>query len=97
MNTITISDEVKAKLEDIARHLNISKEEVIETALSIFEDAFKEEKQKDMKFKIANEHMKKASNELRSSNMRLAQRAKIIEEAKTDIFEVISRRWGIEI
>ena len=97
MSTITISDEMKAKLEDIARHLNISKEEVIETALSIFEDAFKEEKQKDMKFKIANEIMEKASKELRSSNTRLAQRAKIIEEAKTDVFEVISHRKGIEI
>jgi hypothetical protein len=41
--------------------------------------------------------MKKASKELRSSNTRLAQRAKIIEEAKTDVFEVISHRWGIEI
>ena len=98
MSTITISDEMKAKLEDIARHLNISKEEVIETALSIFEDAFKEEKQKDTKFKIANKIMKKkASEELRSSNTRLAQRAKIIEEAKIDVFEVISHRWGIEI
>lgn len=97
MSAITISDEMKTKLEDIARHLNISKEEVIETALSIFEDAFKEEKQKDMKFKIATEIMEKASEELRGSNTRLAQRAKIIEEAKTDIFEVISRRWGIEI
>lgn len=97
MSTITISGEMKAKLEDIARHLNISKEEVIETALSIFEDAFKEEKQKDRKFKIANEIMEKASKELRSSNTRLAQRAKIIEEAKTDVFEVISHRWGIEI
>lgn len=97
MSTITISGEMKAKLEDIARHLNISKEEVIETALSIFEDAFKEEKQKDRKFKIANEIMEKASKELRSSNTRLAQRAKIIEEAKTNVFEVISHRWGIEI
>ncbi len=33
MSTITISDRVKTKLEDIARHLNVSKEEVIETAL----------------------------------------------------------------
>ena len=89
MSTITISDGMKTKLEDIARHLNISKEEVIETALSIFEDAFKEEKQKDTKFKIANKIMKKASEELRSSNTRLAQRAKIIEEAKIDVFEVI--------
>ncbi len=97
MSTITISDEMKAKLGGIARHLNISKEEVIETALSIFEDAFKEEKQKDTKFKIATEIMEKASKELRSSNTRLAQRAKIIEEAKTDFFEVISHRWGIEI
>ncbi len=97
MGTITISDGMKTKLEDIARHLNISKEEVIETALSIFEDAFKEEKQKDTKFEIANKIMKKASEELRSSNTRLAQRAKIIEEAKIDVFEVISHRWGIEI
>jgi hypothetical protein len=58
------------------------------------EEGFKEEKQKDTKFKIANEIMKKASEVLRSSNTRLAQRAKIIEEAKTDIFEVISHRWG---
>jgi hypothetical protein len=50
-----------------------------------------------MKFKIATKIMKKASDELRSSNTRLAQRAKIIEEGKTNIFEVISRRWGIEI
>ena len=97
MSTITISDEMKAKLEDIARHLNISKEKVIETALSIFEERFKEEKQKDIKFKMAAEIMKKASKELRSSNTRLAQRAKIIEEAETDVFEVISHRWGIEI
>ncbi|MFZ2070655.1 MAG: hypothetical protein WAV32_03425 [Halobacteriota archaeon] len=88
---------MKTKLEDIARHLNISKEEVIETALSMFEAAFKEGKQKDIKFEIASEIMKKASKGLRSSNTRLAQRAKIVEEAKTDIFEVISRRWGIEI
>jgi hypothetical protein len=97
MSTITISDEMKAKLEDIAKHLKISKEKVIETALSIFEERFKEEKQKDTKFKIATEIMKNASKELRSSNTRLAQRAKIIEEAKTDVFEVISHRWGIEI
>ncbi|KAF5410795.1 MAG: hypothetical protein C5S38_09945 [Candidatus Methanophagaceae archaeon] len=37
MSTIAISDEVKTKLEDIARHLNISKEEVIESGLAIFE------------------------------------------------------------
>jgi len=37
---MAISDEVKNKLEDIARHLNISKEEVIESALSIFEEGF---------------------------------------------------------
>ncbi len=97
MSTITISDGMKTKLEDIARHLNISKEEVIETALSIFEERFKEEKQKGTKFKTATEIMEKASKELRSSNMRLAQRAKIIEEAKIDVFEVISHRWGIEI
>ena len=97
MTTITISDRVKTKLEDIARHLNVSKEEVIETALATFEDAFKEEKQKEIKFKMATEIMEKASEDLRSSNTRLAQRAKIIEEAKTDVFEVISRRWGIEI
>ena len=94
---MAISDEVKTKLEDIARHLNISKEEVIESALSIFEEEVKNENQKDTKFKIATEIMKKASEELRSSNTRLAQRAKIIEEAKIDAFEVISRRWGIEI
>ena len=46
---------------------------------------------------MATEIMEKASEELRSSNTRLAQRAKIIEEAKTDVFEVISRRWGIEL
>jgi hypothetical protein len=46
---------------------------------------------------MATEIMEKASEGLRSSNTRLAQRAKIIEEAKTDVFEVISRRWGIEI
>ena len=97
MSTMAISDEVKTKLEDIARHLNISKEEVIESALSIFEEGVKNEKQKDTKFKIATEIMKKASEELRSSNTRLAQRAKIIEEAKADVFEVISCRWGIEI
>ena len=97
MSTITISDEMKAKLEDIARHLNISKEKVIETALSIFEERFKEEKQKDTKIEIATEIMKKASKELRISNTRLAQRAKIIEEAETDVYEVISHRWGIEI
>ncbi|MFZ2071433.1 MAG: hypothetical protein WAV32_07560 [Halobacteriota archaeon] len=97
MSTITVREEMKTKIEDIARHLNISKEEVIETALSMFEAAFKEEKQKDIKFKITSEIMKKASKELRSSNTRLAQRAKIIEEAKTDIFEVISHRRGIEI
>lgn len=61
MSTITISDKMKTKVEDIARHLNISKEEVIETALFIFEDAFKEEKQRDTKFKIANEIMEKTS------------------------------------
>jgi exonuclease VII small subunit len=94
---MAISDEVKTKLEDIARHLNISKEEVIESALSIFEEGVKNENQKDTKFKIATEIMKKASEELRSSNTRLAHRAKIIEEAKADAFEVISRRWGIEI
>jgi exonuclease VII small subunit len=94
---MAISDEVKTKLEDIARHLNISKEEVIESALSIFEEGVKNEKQNDTKFKIATEIMKKASEELRSSNTRLAQRAKIIEEAETDVYEVISRRWGIEI
>ncbi len=97
MSTMAISDEVKTKLEDIARHLNISKEEVIESALSIFEEGVKNEKQNDTKFKIATEIMKKASEELRSSNTRLAQRAKIIEEAETDVYEVISRRWGIEI
>ena len=97
MSTITISDEMKAKLEDIARHLNLSKEKVIETALSIFEERFKEEKQKDIKFKIATEIMEKASKELRSANTRLAQRAKIIEEAETDVYEVISHKWGIEI
>ena len=97
MSTITISDGMKTKLEDIARHLNISKEKVIETALSIFEERFKEEKQKGTKFKTATEIMEKASKELRSSNMRLAQRAKIIEEAETDVSEVISHRWGIEI
>jgi len=97
MSSIAISDEAKTKLEDIARHLNISKEDVIESALSIFEEGVKNEKQKDTKFKIASEIMKKVSKELRSSNTRLAQRAKIIEEAKTDVFEVISRRWGIEI
>ncbi|KAF5434568.1 hypothetical protein C5S35_13835 [Candidatus Methanophagaceae archaeon] len=41
--------------------------------------------------------MKKASDELRSSNTRLAQRAKMIEEAKADVFDAVSRRWGIEI
>ena len=97
MSSIAISDEAKTKLEGIARHLNISKEDVIESALSIFEEGVKNEKQKDTKFKIASEIMKKVSKELRSSNTRLAQRAKIIEEAKTDVFEVISRRWGIEI
>jgi hypothetical protein len=34
---------------------------------------------------MATEIMEKASEELRSSNTRLAQRAKIIEEAKTDV------------
>ena len=34
MSAIAISDEMKTKLEDIARHLNISKEEVIESAIS---------------------------------------------------------------
>ena len=97
MSTIAISDEVKTKLEDIARHLNISKEEVIESALSIFEEGVKNEKQKDTKFKIATEIMKKASEELRSSNTRLAQRAKIIEEAKADVFDAVSHRWEIEI
>ena len=97
MSTITISDKMKTKVEDIARHLNISKEEVIETVLSILEDAFKEENQKDTKFKIANEIPEKTSEVLRSSNTRLAQRAKIIEETKTDVFEIISHRWGIEI
>jgi hypothetical protein len=30
-------------------------------------------------------------------NTRLAQRAKIIEEAKTDVFEVISHRRGYRV
>ena len=94
---MAISDEVKTKLEDIARHLNISKEEVIESGLAIFEEGVKTENQNDTKFKIATEIMKKASEELRSSNTRLAQRAKIIEEAKIDVSEVISPKWGIEI
>lgn len=97
MSSIAISDEMKTKLENIARHKNISKEEVIESALSFFDEGVKNEKQKDTKFKIATEIMKKASEEIRSSNTRLAQRAKVIEEAKTDFFEVISHRWGIEI
>ncbi|NMG83261.1 MAG: hypothetical protein GIS02_03520 [Methanosarcinales archaeon] len=92
-----IDDEMENRLEDIARHLNISKKEVIETALFIFESIFKEKKQKDAEFEMANEIMEKASADVRSSNIRLAQRAKIIEEAKVDIFEVISNRWGMEI
>ncbi len=59
MSTIAISDEVKTKLEDIARHLNISKEEVIESGLAIFEAGVKTENQNDTKFKIATEIMKK--------------------------------------
>ena len=96
MSTITISDEMKAKLEDIARHLNLSKEKVVETALSIFEERFKEEKQEDIKIKIVTEIMEKTSKKLRSANTRLAQRAKIIDEAETDVYEVISPGWGIE-
>ena len=52
MRTIAINDEMETRLEDIARHLNISKDEVLETALSIFEAVFKEKKQKLMFLKL---------------------------------------------
>lgn len=97
MRTIAINDGMETRLEDIARHLNISKDEVMETALSIFEAVFKEKKQKDTGFEMATEIMKKASGEIRRSNTRLARRAKIIEEAKIDVSEVVSHRWGIEL
>ena len=97
MSTITVNEEIKNRLDDITRHLNISKEEVIETALSIFESTFREKKEKDSEFEIATEIMKNTSEELRRLNPQLAKRAKIIEEAKIDISEVISPKWGIEI
>lgn len=97
MRTIAITDEMETRLEDIARHLNMGKDEIMETALSIFEAVFKEKKQKDMELEIAIESMKKASDEVRRSNTRLERRAKSIEEAKIDVFEVVSHRWGIEL
>lgn len=97
MSTITVNEEIKNRLDDITRHLNISKEEVIETALSIFESTFMEKKEKDSEFEIATEIMKNTSKELRRLNPQLAKRAKIIEEAKIDVSEVISPKWGIEI
>ena len=44
-----------------------------------------------------NEEIKKTSKELRRLNPQLAKRAKIIEEAKIDVSEVISPKWGVEI
>lgn len=97
MSTITVNEEIKNRLDEITRNLNISKEEVLETALSIFESTFKEKKEKDSEFALATEIMKKTSKELRRLNPQMAKRAKIIEGAKIDVSEVISPKWGIEI
>ena len=58
---------------------------------------FRKRNKRNTKFKMASEIMGKAAKELRSRNARLAQRAKIIEAAKADVFEVISFRGRIRI
>ena len=93
VSTITVNEEIKNRLDEIT----VSKEEVLEIALSIYKSTFREKKEKDSEFALATEIMKKTSKELRRLNPQLAKRAKIIEGAKIDISEVISQKWGIEI
>lgn len=95
MKTITISDEMKAKLEEIAKKLGKTEESVLEDALSVLAREISDEKL--VESELVTKALNEASDKLRKSDIEFAKRSELIEKADIKISEVVSRRWGVEL
>ena len=95
--TVTVDDEIRRKLKRLAAVLDATQGEVIERALSLYEDQVLGQRSKRRTPKRVLEALKQASSKIRQSDPEWARISQKVEDATVSIEESISTAWGREL
>jgi len=95
--TVTVDDDIRRKLKRLAAVLDATQGEVIEKALTLYEDqVLGQRAQRKVPARVL-EAMKEASAKVRRSDPEWARNSRRIETAAISVEESISAAWGREI